>query len=172
VDAHGLGHLAKRERPELRDSLIEEGPLDVHDAFRDATKRGLASMDTPDEPPCRSEAFLDPPLGLVGRPGEQGLVVAAQAKGREPLVIQQDQPFPVHLADGDVGTRVLHVSDTEGAAGSRVETTHRLERLVHASAWLPDVARDAVEAPLEEIVPALRNDLDCQGIGRRRLPQL
>jgi len=37
---------------------------------------------------------------------------------------------------------------------------------------LPDVARDAVEAPLEEIVPVLRDDLDRHRIGRRSLPQL
>jgi hypothetical protein len=85
-----------------------------------------------------------PALRLVGRPIEQGLVAAAQAKGREPPVVQQDEPLPVHLADDDVGTRVLDVGDTEGAAGTRVETAHLLEGLVHAGTGLADVARDAV----------------------------
>jgi hypothetical protein len=71
-----------------------------------------------------------PALRLVGRPIEQGLVAAAQAKGREPPVVQQDEPLPVHLADDDVGTRV--------------ETAHLLEGLVHAGTGLADVARDAV----------------------------
>lgn len=103
---------------------------------------------------------------------EQSLVAAVQAEGREPPVVQQDEPFPVYLADDDVGTQVLDVGDTEGAARTRVEATHLLEGLVHARSGLPDVARDAVEAPLEEIVPVLRDDLDRHRIGRRSLPQL
>jgi hypothetical protein len=108
---------------------------------------------------------LDPALRLVGRAVEQSLVAAVQAEGREPTVVQQDEPFPVHLADDDVRTQVLDVGDIEGAARTRVEATHFLEGLVHARAGLPDVACDAVEAPLEEIVPVLRDDLDRPGSG-------
>ncbi len=159
VHADVLAHVPEGERPQEGHALVEELPLELHEALGHLPQRALALLHALDEPDGRAELLLYILLRLVARAAEERAVEGIDAETRDALLVQHHHVVVAELVNGHVGSDIALVRGREAAARLGLETLDLLDGLHDAVQGQLQGAGDVGIAPPLQVLEVLLDDL-------------
>ena len=109
MDAHHFGHFGHRERLEKAGALLKKANLNAHDFLGDFHDGILPLMNATNEKLAGADALANVTFNILTlvRLAENVFIDIADPKVRQPVVIDQDDPFVIHFLNDQVGSDVL-----------------------------------------------------------------
>ena len=127
MHADFFGHFLDHHGLELVGAVLEKIGLAANDDLADAQDGVLALLDALHQLQGRGETFLDviADFAIGGVAGQQAAIDGAQAKLRHIVIVHEDLPVVVHLAEVDVRLDQARLRLVVAQAGARIEAADR-----------------------------------------------
>ncbi len=162
-----LGDVAQDERLEVRDAVVEEVALLLHDGLGDPHDRALPLVEALEEPLRRAHllAQVALPLAVEVRVARQQHppVQGGHLQARKAVVVEDDDVVVLDLHDGDVGLDVDRAGRVVAAAGFRVQLADPLEGLLDLLDRDAHLAREKGRGLGPELREAVGHELHEEG---------